>query len=50
MDKQLRTMHAYGLVCGKRAREDIVPYFHQLFQKIERTSSEAWDGLAYSLR
>jgi hypothetical protein len=32
LDKQPRTMHAHGLVFGKRAREEIVPYFHQLFQ------------------
>lgn len=36
------------VACGKRAREEIVAYFHQLFQKLERTSSQAWDGLAYS--
>jgi len=36
------------VVCGKRAREEIVAYFHQLFQKMERTPSEAWDGLACS--
>jgi hypothetical protein len=30
------------VVCGKRAREEIVAYFHQLFQKLEhrRTSRE----------
>jgi hypothetical protein len=36
------------VVCGKRAREEIVAYFHLLFQKLERTPSQAWDGLACS--
>ena len=38
------------VVCGKRAREEIVAYFHQLFQKLERTPSQAWDSLAMFLR
>jgi Protein of unknown function (DUF1186)/SEC-C motif len=36
------------IACGKRTREEIVAYFHHLFQKLERTPSEAWDGLACS--
>jgi len=32
----------------ERTREEIVAYFRQLFQKMERTPSEAWDGLACS--
>ncbi len=34
------------VACGKRTREEIVAYFHHLFQELERTPSEAWDGLA----
>ncbi len=34
------------VACGKRPREEIVAYFHHLFQKLDRTPSEAWDALA----
>jgi hypothetical protein len=34
------------VACGKRPREEIVAYFHDLFQKLDRTPSEAWDALA----
>jgi hypothetical protein len=34
------------VACGKRTREEIVAYFHYLFQKLERTPSEVWDALA----
>lgn len=31
---------------GRRTREEIVSYFRDLFGKMERVPSEAWDGLA----
>jgi hypothetical protein len=36
------------VACGERPREDVVAYFHHLFQTLERTPSEPWDGLACS--
>jgi hypothetical protein len=33
---------------GERSRDEIVAYFHHLFQTLERTPSVTWDGLACS--
>jgi hypothetical protein len=33
---------------GEYTREEVVAYFHRLFQTLERTPSETWDGLACS--
>ena len=33
---------------GERSRDEIVAYFHHLFQTLERKPSETWEGLACS--
>jgi len=33
------------VACGKRSRNEVMAYFKGLFQKFERTSSQAWNGL-----
>jgi hypothetical protein len=34
------------VACGQRTREETIAYLHQLFRKMERVHSYAWDSLA----
>ncbi|MGA2170960.1 MAG: DUF1186 domain-containing protein [Terracidiphilus sp.] len=34
------------MICVKRSREEVVAYFQHLFQTLECTPSEVWEGLA----
>lgn len=34
------------VACGKKTREEVMTYYHSLFQRLERTPNQVWNGLA----